>query len=85
MEKLTGQKVWLIKVKLGENWGIIGVFDNPRSAEKYAEKKYREWNDNQEFTWNQGKTAQEVHLDNPSQKQSLDGQIVIREYIVRSK
>lgn len=39
MEKLTGQKVWLVKSKLGETWGVIGVFDNPRAAEKYAEEK----------------------------------------------
>lgn len=83
MEKLTGQKVWLIRVKLGETWGVIGVFDNPCAAEKYAEEKYREWTNNQEFTWGRGKAAQEVHIGTSTQ--SLDGQMVIGECPVRSK
>lgn len=83
MEKLTGQKVWLIRVKLGETWGVIGVFDNPRAAEKYAEEKYREWTGDQEFVWGRGKTAQEVHIGASSQP--LDGQMIINEYPVRSK
>lgn len=83
MEKLTGQKVWLIKSELGKTWGVIGAFDNPRAAEKYAEEKYREWTDNQEFTWGRGKTAQEVHIETSTQP--LDGKLIIAEYPVRSK
>lgn len=38
MEILTGQKVWLVKSKLGETQGVIGVFNNSFAAEKYAEE-----------------------------------------------
>ncbi|GET05381.1 hypothetical protein SY212_04110 [Ligilactobacillus agilis] len=83
MENLTGQKVWLVKAKLGETWGVIGVFDNALAAEKFAEEKYREWTDDEKFTWGQGQTAQEVHIE--SSTQPLDGKLIISEYPVRSK
>lgn len=83
MEILTGQKVWLVKSKLGETQGVIGVFNNSFAAEKYAEEKYREWTGDEEFTWGRGKTAQEIHIETSTQP--LDGKLIISEYPVRSK
>lgn len=83
MENLTEQKVWLAKAKLGKTWGVIGVFDNVLASEKFAEEKYREWTGDNEFTWNRGKTAQEIHIETSTQP--LDGQLIISEYPVRSK
>lgn len=83
MEKLTGQKVWLVKSELGKTWGVIGVFDNVLAAEKYAEEKYRKWTDDKEFTWGRGKTAQEVNIKTSTQP--LNGNLIIAEYAIRSK
>ena len=83
MENLTGEKVWLVKSKLGKTWGAIGVFNNALVAEKFAEEKYREWTGNNGFIWGRGKTAQEIHIETSTQP--LDGNLIISEYPVRSK
>lgn len=83
MENLAGQKVWLVKAELGKTWSVIGVFDNALATEKFAEEKYREWTDDEEFTWGRGKTAQEIHIETSTQP--LDGKLIISEYLVRSK
>lgn len=84
METLTGQNVWLVKVQLGQTWGVIGVFDNVFAAEKLAEEKYRKWTGDEKFIWSRRKTAQEVHIEASTQLQPLDGKLMIAEYPVRS-
>lgn len=85
MESLTGQKVYIVKAKLGETNGIVGVFDNQTSAERCAEEKYQSWAGDKSFAWSENKTAQTVNIKNENQETELKGYLIISQYDVRSK
>lgn len=85
MESLTGQKVYIVKAKLGETNGIVGVFDNQTAAERCAEEKYQAWTGDKGFVWSENKTAQTVNIKNENQKTELKGHLIISQHDVRSK
>ena len=85
MEILAEQKVYIVKAKLGETNGIVGVFDNQLAAEKCAEEKYRVWTGNTKFNWGENKTAQSVNINSENENAELKGSLIIFQQSVRSK